>query len=113
MNALFCVIGLGAGAYCLYAYVMMRTKKEINKTILLPKDVALPKCKDMDGYIRETSMPLLALGMMLVIYGAIEAVNQYVYNIGKGILAVLFAVAAVLIWFSVRIRKVNKKYFGI
>lgn len=113
MGSLFAVVGIGAGAYCLYAYFMMRTKREINKTVLLPKDVDVKKCKDIDGYIKDTSLPLLILAISVLTYGLAEAVNEYVRNVGSLLFIILALVAIVLIWFAVVVKKANKKYFGV
>lgn len=43
LNGIFGIFGLGCGLYCLYAYFLMKTKKEINTTILLPKEARFKK----------------------------------------------------------------------
>lgn len=113
MDSLFAIIGLGAGVYCIYAYVMMRTKGEINKTIFIPKDLRLMKCKDEKGYIKDTSLSLLILGIVLLLYAGIEIINKYVMSLRAGLGVALFLVAAALVWFATVTKKANKKYFGM
>ena len=44
LDGFFGAIALGAGIYCLYGYYMLKVKKEIVKTILLPKSVNEKSC---------------------------------------------------------------------
>lgn len=113
MENLFAVIGIGAGAYCLYAYVMMSKKKEINQNILLPKGVDARKCKDRDGYIKAVSLPLLVLGIVLLLYGGMEVLNAYVFDIGSWLFLGIGVVFVVLIWFAMAVKKANRTYFGV
>ena len=67
MEGVFGVIGLGLGLYCLYGCYMLRFKHEINRTILLPKNVNIKKCKDLDGYCKEALPPLLILQQLYMV----------------------------------------------
>ena len=48
-EGIFGFIGLACGIYCLYGFFMLKYKKIINRTILLPKRVDAGKCKDREG----------------------------------------------------------------
>lgn len=113
MGNLFAIIGIGAGLYCLYAYIMMKNKNEINKNVLLPKGVDANKCKDTKAYIKAVSLPLLVLAIVLIVYGGIEVINEYFFKVGNVLFAALCVVAVVLIWFAAVTKNANKKYFGI
>ena len=113
LNGIFGIFGLGCGLYCLYAYFMMKTKKEINTTILLPKDARFKKCKDVDAYCREMSPPLLTLGIIVTAYGGLDLYNTYMGGIGILFLIMFALVWVALIWFFVAVRKCNKKYVGV
>ena len=47
-EGIFGFIGLACGIYCLYGFFMLKYKKIINRTILLPKGVDAGKCKDLE-----------------------------------------------------------------
>ena len=74
-EGIFGFIGLACGIYCLYGFFMLKYKKIINRTILLPKGVDAGKCKDLEGYSREASLPLLLLGIIVTVYGAVDLYN--------------------------------------
>ena len=84
-EGIFGFIGLACGIYCLYGFFMLKYKKIINRTILLPKGVDAGKCKDLEGYSREASLPLLLLGFIVTVYGAVDLYNIYVERIPKGL----------------------------
>lgn len=111
MNGIFGIFGLGFGLYCLYAYCQLRFKKEINQTILLPKDARMKKCKDLDAYCKAVGAPLLFLGVIVTLYGIID-----LYGFYKGQMGILFWIMFALVWvalfwFMATLRKMNKKYF--
>lgn len=111
MGTFFGIVGIGAGIYCLYGYLLMIRRHEIPGGIMLPKDTDPKKCKDIKAYIRKTSTPLLVLGILVLIYGIMEMVNQYVASIGGAMLPAIILVMAALIWFGVCTKKANQTYF--
>lgn len=111
MGTFFGVVGIGAGLYCLYGWIVMMRKREIPKGIMLPKDVDPRKCRDVESYIKKTSIPLLVLGLILVIYGVLELVNQYVMKIDTPVFAAMILSMAALIWFALCAKKANQTYF--
>ena len=106
-EGIFGFIGLACGIYCLYGFFMLKYKKIINRTILLPKG------KDLEGYSREASLPLLLLGIIVTVYGAVDLYNIYVERIPKVFIVMITVVILALFGFAAAIRKCNKKYFGI
>lgn len=111
MGTFFGVVGIGAGLYCLYGYLLMIRRHEIPKGIMLPKDVDPGKCKDVNGYIKKTSVPLLVLGLLLVIYGVLEMVNQYAVAVETPVFAAMVLSMVALIWFALCTKKANQTYF--
>lgn len=104
---------LGCGLYCLYAFFMLRFKKEINRTILLPKDTDIKKCKDLEGYCKEAQAPVLLLGVVTTLYGCVDVYNTIVGKIGTLFMIMFAAVIPVLLIYAVMIKKINRKYFGL
>lgn len=111
MDGVFGVFGLGCGIYCLYSFYMLRFKHEVNRTILLPKDVNIKKCKDLEGYCREAQTPLLLLGIVATLYGASDLYNTYIGNARMVFDIFMFLTVIALIIYAVMIKKINNKYF--
>lgn len=113
MDGIFGIIALGCGLYCLYAWYMLAFRKEIKQSILLPKDVNVKKCKDVEGYCREASKPLLGLGIVTSLYGASDLYNTYVGGADVIFLVFLVLMLVMLVVYVVLVRRCNQKYFGI
>ena len=74
----------------------------------------MKKCRDLKGYSSEAQMPALVLGIIVLVYGAVDLYNTYVHGVAAGLLAVMIIlVFAAVIFFSLKIKKINKKYFDI
>ena len=113
IEGIFGIFAVACGLYCLYGYVMIKTKKKVNRTILLPKDVDVKKCKDLDAYCKEASLPLLVLGLSTTLYGVSDLYNTYVGGADKLFTVILILFFVALVFFIIRVRKCNQKYFGI
>ena len=115
MGSMISIIGLitlGCGLYCLYGAWIMRTKGEIKQALVLSQDINLKSCKDTKGYCKEAKVLLFILGAVVTVYSIVD-----LYNTSAGgmdtLYWVMFILAAVaLIYYILRIRACNKKYFG-
>lgn len=113
LDGIFGIIGVGCGLYCLYGFYMLKFKGEIVQSLFLPKDTNVKNCSDLKGYCSEAQIPALILGIIVLVYGAADLCNTYVHEV-TGFLAVMIVLVFVsLIFFSLRIKKINKKYFGL
>lgn len=112
LDGLLGLFALGCGLYCLYGVYMLRFKNEINRSVLLPKDVNVKKCKDVKGYCKEAQPPLLLLGIVTTVYGGIDLYNTYVGGADKLFIIMLILLIPALIIYAVMIKKINEKYFG-
>lgn len=113
MENLFGIIITACGLYCLYGFYVVKVKRELPKGILLPKDTDVKKCRDLEGYCKEAQMPLLLLGIVAVAQGIVDIYNTSVGGIDTVYFALFIISIAVLLWFAVKIRNMNKKYFGL
>lgn len=102
---------LGCGLYCLYACFNMKTRREINKTILMNKEIDIEKCRDKEGYISYILPRFLVFSIATTIYGALCVVNSYVASIGKAIFIIMAVFFVFVIWFAIETKKAYKKYF--
>ena len=113
LDGFFGAIALGAGIYCLYGYYMLKVKKEIVKTILLPKGVNEKSCKDLEGYCRDVGKPLLALGIILLLDGCVDLYGCCISSVGILYVIMTAVLCVMLVVFMLKLRKYNQKYFGI
>ena len=113
MTSIFGLVSLGCGLYCLYGVYLLRFKGEINRQIMLPKDINIKTCKDIEGYCKETQIPLFILGVVVTLYAIVDLYNTTVGGIDI-LFMIMFVLAAItLIYYVIKIRSCNKKYFGI
>jgi hypothetical protein len=113
MGELFGLISLGIGLYCLYAAYLLKTKGQINRSIMLPKDVDENTCKDIEGYRREMQIPLFILGAVVTLYGISDLYNTSVGGVDVLFIVMFVLTAVVLVYYFLKLRACNKKYFGI
>ena len=100
------IIFAGAGAYMLYAWILMKKTGEIKTSLLLSKEVDIRKCKDLEGYKNFMAPKMLVFGITALVYGAYGLVNSYVFSMPMPVYwAVMAGFFAVLVWFSVQSRK--------
>ena len=52
LDGILGILILLGGVYCLYAFCMLKLKKQVNQTILLPKGTNIRECKDLNGYCK-------------------------------------------------------------
>lgn len=106
------IIFIGAGAYVVYAYVLMKTKGEITTSILMSKDVDIRKCKDIEGYKRFVMPKMLIFAAASLIYGGIGLISSYVVPIPAVIYyAAMGVFFAVLIWYACQTKKGIKMFW--
>ncbi len=113
LNELFAVLSVIFSCYFMYAYYMAKYKNEIAESLLLPKGVDVNKCKDIKGYCREVQLPVLVLGIITLIYGAMGMYHAFVRNVDTLLLIMVGVVLVALVIYCVYIKKINKKYFNI
>lgn len=113
LNEIWGIFTFGCGLYCLYGYYMLKFKGEVVSSLLLPKDVDVKKCKDFQGYCKEVQLPLLVLTISVLLCGVVDV---YCVFVGKADIALLIMIVVVLVaitFYSVFIKKINKKYFDL
>ena len=112
MEMFFGIFSMGCGIYCLYSFYMLKFKNQIANKILLPNDIDVKKCKDVEGYCKEAGFPLLLLGAVTTLYGASDIYHTRMGGSDILFLIMMAVLFITLVVFVVLIRKINKKYFG-
>ncbi len=113
MGLIFGVFALCFGLRGLYGYYLMKTKRDLSASYLLPKDVNPKDCKDLDAYCRETQSLQMLMGVITVLYGIMELYNSYVAAVGIFLPIMLALLLFTLIIVAVLTRKYNYKYFDL
>lgn len=113
LDGIFGLIGVGCGLYCLYGYYMLKFKGEIVQSLFLPKDANIKKCRDFKAYSSEAQIPALILGVVVLLYGVADLYNTYVHRVESVLIVMIVLVFVSLVFFSIRIKKINKKYFNL
>lgn len=110
--SIFDLIFLAAGAYIIYAFILLKTTGELKTQILLNRDTDLKKCKDLEGYKKFIAPKLLTFGIVCIIYGAFGLVNTYVAELPLWLyIATMVLFFAALVWFALQSRKGTKEFW--
>ncbi|MDD2979647.1 MAG: hypothetical protein PHN80_06695 [Hespellia sp.] len=110
LNGMISVLILGCGLYILYSFYNMKKTGVISETLLSGKNIG-KKCKDKEGFLKESLPYVLILGIFTVLYGAIDMVNNFVTPLGMIDVIAAFVFVAVLIFYVLITQKLKKKYY--
>lgn len=106
------LIVVGGGIYVLYQYVIMVTSRQLKSSLLLPKDLNIKKCRDVEGYINYVGLKQLIFGIVALVCGIIGLIQDYTQTFGTiwymGAIVVFLVVA---IWYSMAIKTAIKLYW--
>ncbi|MDO4261968.1 MAG: hypothetical protein Q4C82_07805 [Eubacteriales bacterium] len=105
------ILILGCGVYALYAAYVLKTQGKVIKTFLVFKDTNVADCKDLAAYAHMMSPRLSALGGVMIAYGAVAVINNYMVDVTGLYLAMLVVFILTLIWYGMQTRKAMKIYF--
>lgn len=114
MDSIWGFIGLMVlvcGIYAVYSYVKMNKKGVISASLLLGKEAEYKKCKDKEAYIKKAGPALLLFGFASVIYGAIDVIHCYAYEMKTVDTVGMVIWFVILVWFAVYTTKLKKQYF--
>ena len=113
---LFDVISLVAGFYCVITFIKLRLAggRLFPNSLLVPKGLAPKDCLDGPGYVKYIGPRILILGIVMLVQGALSAINSaspylsiLAYNAMMGVCFV------VIVWYAVCSVKANKKFWII
>lgn len=110
-DSMFGLIALASGIYCLYSAFMMKKTGVANTTIVVDKETAKKKCKDIGAFLVMVIPPTFILGGVTTVYGAVSLISVYVVECTIAVFIMLALTMAVLIWFVVVTSKAKKKFY--
>lgn len=105
------IIVFFCGIYALYAFIKLKRSGEINATLLLGKEYLYKKCKDKENYTRKAGAALLIFGIVSTVYGILDVIHCYVYQMTVVDTVGMVIFFVVLIWFAVYTTKLKRMYF--
>lgn len=112
-NALLDLMVAGAGAYVVYQYIDMVRTRKLKPNMLLPKDLNLKKCSDVEGYIKFIGMKQLVFGLVAFLCGVIGLIEDYTHKLGiVPYMAAIVVFLASVVWYTVNMKKALKMFWG-
>lgn len=111
MFSLMDLIILGAGAYVIYCYYLLKFKGEIKEGLLLPKGTNVKKCTDKAAYINEVANKVLIYGIVVLICGVFGVVETQTGLLGMWYLLVIAVFLVFTFWFAYIVKKSGEKYW--
>ena len=90
---------------------MLVKKLEIKKTFLLGNSTMPEDCKDVQGFADFIGTKLLIFSIVMMLFGGISAINDYVQSVGDVIWFFMALFMAMLVWYCVQLRKADQMFF--
>ena len=75
---IFDLLIAGSGLYLIYTAVIMKTRGEITKGVVISKDVNVERMRDKEGFIRYMYGKMILFGVLTVAVGVWDLINVYV-----------------------------------
>ena len=104
---------IGCGIYCLYSYYMQKKADVLlDNKIFCPNNSDAKKCAKPEAYVTYMLPRILILGIGLIVFGGLIALEHYLGNSSTLVVFLLMSVPmALLIWYVVAQRKAVKLYW--
>ncbi len=112
MYALMDAMILACGVYVVYLYLDMMKTGAIKSSMLLPQNLNIKKCKDVQGFIRFTGGKQLAFGVISIICGAAGLFQDFTQKLGTvPYVIAITAFFVVAIWYAMQIKKAIRLFW--
>ena len=100
------ILIFGCGIYIIAQYLFMVRTRELRQNMMLPKELSIKRCKDVEGYIKAIATKQLIFGIAAALCGMISLVQDIMgfYNIYVSMTAMV-----VFIVFCIWYRRESKK----
>lgn len=107
----FGVAAIVGGIYCLYQAFLMNKTGVICKSLLLDRETALKKCKDIGAFLSKVIMPTVVIGITILIYGIVTLVDVYVVECDIAVYILMAITVVILGWFAIVTKKAKEEFF--
>ncbi len=108
--SIFDLLITGSGLYLIYVTVIMKTKGEITRGVIVSGNVDIERMRDKDGFIRYMYGKSLFMGILTVAAGAVNMANFYFRGPAWVSMAAIGGYCAMLAVFAVLTIKARKKF---
>lgn len=108
--SIFDLLITGSGLYLIYVAVIMKTRGEITKGVIVSRDVNTDSMRDKDGFIRYMYGKSLFMGILTAAAGALNMANFYVQGPAWISMAAVAGYIMALVVFAVFTLKARKKF---
>jgi len=102
----------GCGIYVVVQYLFMARTHELRKNMLLPKEIPVERCKDVEGYIQAIGKKQLVFGLAATICGIISLLQDLLGSVNIYISMTAMVVFIVLcIWYGRASKQAIEKFW--
>ncbi|MCD7818027.1 MAG: hypothetical protein LUH07_03105 [Lachnospiraceae bacterium] len=106
------IVVAACGIYVIVQYILMVRTHQLRQNMLLPKDLQIKRCKDVDGYIKAVGSKQLVFGISGTVCGVVSLLQDVYgyYNVfvSMGVMA-LFIILCV--WYGRASGKAIKEFW--
>ncbi len=100
------------GIYIIVQYIMMTRSGTIRQNMLMPRDLQIKKCKDVDGFIQAVAGKQLILGISALICGAVGVIEDSRTSPNVVISFIIMVVFVVLcFWYGFASKKAIEEFW--
>ncbi len=106
------VLVLACGIYMIYQYIMLLRTRVLRQNMLMPKDLQVNKCKDVEGYIQVMGPKMLVFGIAAIVTGGLD-MFQDAFGVYGSILSLIVMVVFVVLcfWYGFASRKAIRRFW--
>lgn len=106
------IIIIVSGAYLVYVAIQMKRTGEITSSAIIGKGCDVKKAKDPQGFIDYMYMKSIIMGVLVIISGAVDYMNDVYWNIPYFGLAVCGIFLVILLVYCKISMNAQKKYLS-
>lgn len=114
LDTLLVVMMIGCAIYAIYTVIRLKREYMLfDNKLLYPGNCPYLECKDPQGFIDFIWLRLLILGIALLVFGGLIALNRFVELMNPTLFGILtiFMPLAVFVWYIIVQRKAAKRFW--
>lgn len=125
MNLMFGLITTGCGVYCLYLWLKIKLSGQVpDGAMILPRGYTMGDCLEPEEFMAHAMPRLMIFAVLILFFGVLtiadayfDLINQWTAHLSGGMRLLVLEIVtcivplAVVIWFGVSLRRVQKRLF--